>query len=167
MPRKAEWTHRIGGAIARLETLGHDRIDRAALEQLLGLSPRQALRILSGFGAQQAGKSLSIDRLELIARFQAIASGETVKREAARLGRVHGELRLARQRDASRRIVLPAAKEPVNPGFASLPTGIRLAPGRLEITFQSGEELLARLLELLQAVNNDVDLFLAVTGPRE
>ena len=45
MPRKTEWTHRIEGAIARLETLSGDgRVDRAALEQLLSLSPRRALR---------------------------------------------------------------------------------------------------------------------------
>jgi hypothetical protein len=165
LPRKTEWTLRLDNALTQLRQLRHPRIDRAALEQLLGLSPRQALRILTSLGAQQAGKSLSMDRLELIAKFEAIRQGETVQTEVVRLERVHEELRRARQRQASGRLALPTATQPSRADFASLAPGIRLAPGRLEITFNSGEELLGRLFELLQAVNDDVDRFLAVSQP--
>ncbi len=160
MPRKTEWTLRLDNALAQLRQLRHPRIDRAALEQLLGVSPRQALRILNDLGAEQAGKSLSIDRLELIAKFETMRQGEKVQTEVVRLERVHEELRRAR----SGRLTLPSAA-PARTDFANLTPGIRLAPGRLEITFTSGEELLGRLFELLQAVNEDVDQFLAISQP--
>jgi hypothetical protein len=162
MPRKAEWTHRLDDAIAQLRTLGHARIDRAALEELLGLSPRQALRILNRLGAQQAGKSLSMDRLELVGCLEAIRGGEAVRREAARRDRVHEQLQAARRRHTAGRMSVPAPTGPSD--FTNLAPGIRLTPGRLEITFQSGEELLGRLYELVQAATDDIDRFLATAA---
>jgi len=40
-----------------------------------------------------------------------------------------------------------------------LPSTIRLAPGRLEITCSDAQDLLRHLMELAQAITNDFDKF--------
>lgn len=161
MPRKAEWIHRIGQAVTELESIQAPLIDRAAVERLLGVSPRQALRILNGLSAQPAGRNLLIGRRELIDKLNAVATSGQVQWEHRRRERVETELHRLRKAMAARGKTLPVDREP--PRLPGLPQGVRLEPGRLEIRFQTGDELLGRLFELAQAVaDNPADFHSAV-----
>jgi hypothetical protein len=58
------------------------------VEQLLEVSPRQALRILNALGAAMAGKTLFIGREELILRLRRVWAGEDARYERRRLERL-------------------------------------------------------------------------------
>ena len=159
MPRKTEWTHRLPRALAELRALPAPAIDRAALQRLLGVSARQALRIMHQLRPCLAGKSLVILRDDLIRQLEAAEANSGVRIERQRLERVTVELERTRLQLAARQIQVPVAAHA--PAWPMLPDGIRLEPGRLEIRFASGEQLLGMLLELAHAVADDPDQFQA------
>ena len=148
-------------AIEELRQLAAPTVDRASLERLLRVSPRQALRILHRLSPHRAGKSLLIARTDLIAKLESLARGAPVQAERRRLSRVTAELEALRRHGVARRLTLPVANAA---GWEHLPEGIALAPGRLEIEFRSGDELLGKLLELARAVAADPEQFRAVIG---
>jgi hypothetical protein len=112
-----------------------------------------------------AGHCLVIGREELIGRLEAIAAEPSMLSERARQERVTATLRQVSAAGAARRVELPAAAtEPHELG--SLPGSIRINPGRLEISFDGGEDLLAKLFQLAQAVASDVDRFYETVGAR-
>lgn len=162
MPRKTEWIHRIGPALELLRALPSPTIDRAALQKLLQVSPRQALRILARLPSYRAGKSLLIGRLELIACLETLRQDETAAFELRRRERLDAQLRSLRRELAARRVRIAAPPEARNRLLADLPPTIQLAPGRLEIRFLHVEDLLRQLFELSQAMANDLDRFRAV-----
>ena len=157
VPRKTEWIHRIPRALELLRQSPAPLIDRRDLEQLLQVSGRHALRLFHRLGAAEAGRNLFLAREELIRRLESIRDGEDARWERRRLERLGSELsETARSLRARRVPVETAAGQPL---FASLPLSVRLAPGRLEIDFQTPEELLTRLYELSQALANDYEGF--------
>ncbi len=164
MPRKAEWPNRLDEALRQLRALTAPTIDRAGVEQLLGVSPRQALRILRRFSSRLVGKNLAIGRTELIAHLESFRAGEPVQQERRRLSRVAEEIERLRHRVQAKNIAVPIEQ---GGEFGLLPEGLRLAPGRLEITFSTGEDLLGKLLALAQAVAADPEQFLSSTSAPE
>ena len=164
LPRKTEWTSRLGPALEALRASESVWVDRTALEQLLGVSPRQAVRILRSLSPHLAGKSLVIGRQTLIGRLEAIRQGEAVQSEHLRLSRVAAELDTVRRSLAARMVTVPVAV-PSASGLAGLSEGICLEPGRLQITFSDSQELLGKLLELARAVADDPEQFRAATAP--
>ena len=165
MPRKSEWVHRIPAALQALEQSPAPLLDRGDLEQLLNVSPRQALRLLHRLGAAAIGKNLVIDRQELCERLGAVAAGEDLQYERRRLQRLDRTLaRLARDSRA-RSIPVRADPEACRADFPALPTSVRLRPGRLEIDFETPEELLTRLYELSQAIANNYAQFERLAAP--
>ena len=159
MPRKTEWIHRIPQALEVLRQSPAPLIGRRDLEQLLSVSARNALRILNRLGAAEAGRNLFIAREELIGRLEAVHDGGEARYERRRLTRLDATL-ASLQRDLRARLV-PVAADPAarNLLFPSLPSSVRLLPGRLEIDFRTPEELLTRLFELSQAMANDYESF--------
>ena len=158
MPRHAEWTRRLDGILADLESWPSATIDRAAMETLLGVSPRQALRILHQLAGHRAGQALLIGRGELREKLTQLAAGDDVRLEQARHRKVTAEImRLATRRRAAQMAIAaaPPGSSSNRDTVGSLPPEIRLTRGKLEITFSSGEELLTRLMELAQAIAAD------------
>jgi hypothetical protein len=162
LPRKAEWTHRLPEVLAELRTLSAPAVDRAAVERLWGVSARQALRIMHRFGPQAAGSSMMIQREELIRQLEQMAEGGPVRFEHERRERLTSELERQRRQAAAQLVAVPVP--PPEAGWQTLSDGIRLEPGRLEIRFQSGEQLLGLLLELAHAVAGDLEQFQATIG---
>jgi len=152
----------LDGALAQLRALASPSVDRAAVEQLLGLSPRQALRIMHRLSPHAAGKSLVIPRQDLIRQLEELRQGGGAQSEHKRVERMTAELDRLRRVSAAHRVAVPAARRAVE--WRNLPEGICLEPGRLEIRFGSGEELLGMLFELAQAVAGDLEQFQAAIG---
>lgn len=156
MPRRPEWIHRLPEALERLAELDAPTLDRQAIEILFDVSPRQALRILHQLAGHQAGQALVIGSAELRGKLEALATRDEVRFEQRRHGRVGEELTRLRAAHQARHIPIAASATARPAALDELPaSGIRLSPGRLEITFRNGEELLGRLLELAQAVADD------------
>lgn len=159
MPRKTEWIHRLDQALEELRLLPCPSIDRATVEKLFDVSPRQALRILDRLGAYRAGKSLLVDRVELIDKIEALRQDAAVQFERRRRERVDAQLNELRRQLAARRITIAARGDVRDMTMTQLPERVRLEPGELRIEFDGTEDLLARLLELSKAILNDYDSF--------
>ena len=162
MPRKTEWIHRLGPALDLLRALPSPTIDRASLQKILDVSPRQALRILARLPSYRAGKSLLIGRLELISCLETLRQDATAAFELRRRERLDAQLQSLRRELAARRVRIAAPPEVRSRLLGDLPATIQLAPGRLEIRFQHVEDLLRQLFELSQAMANDLDRFRTV-----
>jgi hypothetical protein len=130
-------------------------LDRNDIERLFQGSPRQALRILVQLGASDLGKNLLIARDELIVRLRSVAAGEPAQYERQRLRRLAQTLAELDSQTPARRVAIAANPQARQMKVASLPAGVHLSPGRLEILFDTPEGLLTRLFELSQAIAND------------
>ena len=164
MPRRSEWIQRLDPAIGALRALPSPTIDRRTIESLFEVSPRQALRILSMLGCYAAGKSLLIERGELIRKLESLRGSDGVQMEQRRHERVADHLERYRRELAARRKTITVAPEAAATRIASLPQGVELFPGRLEIGFSTAEDLLGKLFALAQAISNDYASFEEAIG---
>ena len=134
-------------------------LDRAALEKLLRVERRTAIRLMHRFGGFQAGKTFLIDRPQLIAELERVDSGDEATEERLRRGRLAEDLDRARRLAPGRKVRIEAAPDIRHRVLGDLPAGIHLAPGRLSIDFFGAEDLLRHLFELSQAMANDFASF--------
>ncbi len=167
MPRKSEWTHRLSAALEELRDSSSPTVDRAGLEQLLQVSPRQALRIMHRLSPHVAGHCLVIRREELIERLESIGAAAATQAEHRRQAHLADTLRYTRTAQTALQVEIPVAARQQAHLWDALPEGIRLSPGRLEIAFESGEDLLGKLFTLAQTVAGDLDRFYAAVGQPE
>ena len=159
MPRKTGWIHQIPDALAELEQLPSPVVDRATVERLLGVSPRQALRILGKLGSFRAGRNLLANRRELAEALRQYAERPEVASETRRRERVESQLIRLRGELRARRVPVPVRADVWERRFGDLPVGIELQAGELRIRFGTAEDLLRKLLELSQAIANDYSRF--------
>ena len=162
MPRKAEWLHEVSGALKRLEGYGAPVVDRAGLEVLLRVKRRDAIRLMHKFGGYQSGKAFLISKADLAAKLKAIAGGESFGWETVRRKRLEDHLNGAREELRTRGVKLEVSEGAWFRDLSELPDGIRLGKGRLEVRFQTAEEMLGLLFELAQAVAGDLERFRGV-----
>jgi len=161
MPRQAEWLQQVPAALEALEHITTPVIDRAMLEKLLCIHRRGAIRLMHQFGGYQAGRTFLILRTSLMRELTKITGSDTYLYEAARRERLGSQLEQTGRELAQRRIPIPAAPHVVYRALDGLPSTIRLAPGKLEITCNDAEDLLRQLMELAQAITNDFEKFQA------
>jgi hypothetical protein len=151
MPRKPEWYQQLPTALAMIRTFPAPVVDRAGLEILLQVSRRAAIRLMHRFGGYQAGRTFLIAREDLLRQLEAIRDGDNYQWESRRRER----LDLALQK----RIVIQVTPGAKNRKLLNLPSGVELERRRLEIRFESTEELLRQLFEFSQVISNDYDSF--------
>ena len=157
MPDKPFWYHRLDDAIAQLEQLDHPFVDRATLEFALGVGRRRAQQILQPLVSRRIGKNGLALREDVIAHLRHLAASDTAYFEKQRRSRLHSILdELHRQAKEQPRVLVEAPTAVVNQEFESLPPGVQLSPGRIEIEgFQTPEEAKQKLLALILAIGND------------
>ena len=161
MPRQPQWFQHVPQALEQLRELPAPALDRAALEKLLHVSRRAAIRLLHRFGGYQAGRTFLIGRDELIQALESVLADPAYQFESRRRHRLSDDLENTRRDLRSRQVKLPVAPDP-KPG-ASLPSDMRLVrPGVLEVQFASAEDLLGRLYELVRIAGEDLEAFDAV-----
>lgn len=142
-----------------LESIDAPLLDRAGIERLLEVSPRQALRILHRLGAVEAGKNLFLARTEAVERLRAIGGGQGVRYERKRLERLNRIIDELRRDWKAHNVPIRVGPGAADAMIPSLPAKIQLHRGRLEIQFETPQELLSSLFELAQAIANDFDQF--------
>jgi len=153
VPRSPAWLTSLPDAIEQLEALERETLTRWDIQQLLGVSKRQAVVLAHRFGARRVGNALLLERRALVRQFQAIRRGAVFSREVDRKEKLVETLRRAR----IHRIRVPA--DSYNMRLATLPEGVVLSPGRIEVRFTGAQEAVKRLFDLAQALVNDFDAF--------
>ena len=155
MPRCAAWLTALPDAIDQLEALQRDTITRRDLEALLGLSKRFAVVLMHRLGARRLGNALVLDRHALVRQFTALRDGTAFEQALDRQVRLADTLRQAR----IHRVRVPVAAATQHIRLASLPAGVSVAPGRIEVTFTGPREAVQQLYALAQALLNDFGAF--------
>jgi hypothetical protein len=165
MPRRAEWLQHVPAALEQLRDFPAPVLDRAAIEKLLHLRRREAIRLLHKFGGYQAGRTFLVDKVDLQYHLESLAATDHFQREQRRRIKLGEELDRVRTELSARKVEIAAPQSAWSQRLASLPSNVRLLPGRLEVDFQSAEQLLASLFELAQAISNDFEEFQRVVEP--
>lgn len=159
MPDAPNWFIRLPEIIATVTDSPAPVLDRASIEALFGVSRRQAIRIMHLFGGYQAGRTFLIGRDELLVGLTRLTSGDRGQQVARRKRRIWEEVTEHRSRVKSAAVEIPGVARFPALTLASLPDGVRLGRGQLQIQFQSPEDLLQKLYLLSQALAEDFDQF--------
>jgi hypothetical protein len=134
-----------------LERLPCPVVDRAALEILFGVSRRTAIRLMSQFGGYRSGKTYLVGREELLRQLRGWTGSHEFERGKARRRRVGAMAEDLARSWTARQTVISPPREPVK-GLENLPEGVRLGEQKLEIDFDGQEDLLTKLLALVQGL---------------
>jgi hypothetical protein len=153
MPAKPRWYPDIAKIRRDLLALDPPFVDRAAVEKLFRVRPRQANNLMRVLGGVRTGTAMWVARSELIARLDELAqprgvAGAATQRKASVLEHLNALHANARPR----RIPPP----PPRAANASLPAGASIAsPGEMTVRFSSAEDLLGIVLGLSQSAVKD------------
>lgn len=161
MPDKPFWFDRLEEVIAQLEQLPRPFVDRALIESLLGVGRRRAQQILQPLVCQTIGKSGLAAKEDVIAHLRHLAAGDAAYFEKQRRQRLHAILdQLHARAKQQPRVLVEAPAVVVNQELDSLPPGVLLFPGRIQIDgFHTSDEAKQKLLALIFAIGNDPDGF--------
>jgi hypothetical protein len=158
MPDKPTWCGQLDGITRHLRELSDPWVDRATLQELLGVGPRRAQQILAPCVSRQIGANGMANRETLIPHLERLAAGETSCYEQQRRRRLAAYLDgLYQERRTSVFVAAPAGI--VNQQLEGLPQGVSISPGHIRISFASSTEALEKLLALAMAIRNDELLF--------
>jgi hypothetical protein len=126
--------------------------DRRDIESLFELQPRAAQKLLELLPTVRIGNSCLVDR-EVLAGFL-----DRV-RNADNTGKLFDEIR-AEKAQVSRRKPRSLVRRDLDPiGIGSLPTSITLEPGRMEVRFETVEQLAEAMYALARVLENEGDQF--------
>ena len=174
MARHPEWFDHIEVIIQVVgEPSAPEWFGRKEMKAIFGCSERDSIRLLHKFGAEERDNALSLPRAALLAQLEGIRTGSTYAAFLRRREGVAKHLIAARAEAEARRFrVLPAAvMEQRRPRFEDLPTTITwrrsetAAPGRFEILYGDGADLMRQLAEFLGAAGVNREEFFAGTEP--
>lgn len=163
MPHVPYWIHQLPAALAELEQLSVELIDRAALQRLLGIRKTEAWSLLKRWGGQPLGGALVLPRDQLREALLRAQENPWYSTEPSRHARVQQLINQARRERDRARALVPIAVDEIpellGQTFAGLPKTIRVGAGRIEIACTSAEDALRQLLELAQAIGNEYGEF--------
>ena len=163
MPATPRWLLAIPDAIRQLDALDRDLLTRRDLEQLFGVSRARAATLMQTFGAEMTGYQRTLPRTKLLRQLRTHRARGAFRGEAARRERLLTELRTARLTGI--RVAVPV--EALEGRLASLPEGVSVEPGRIEVRFSGAQEAVGRLFALAQALTHDYEQFEALVGRGE
>ncbi|MGH9640151.1 MAG: hypothetical protein ACRD3Y_08825 [Bryobacteraceae bacterium] len=173
MARHPEWFARleaIAEVVRQSETL--EWLGRKEMRAIFNCSERDSIRLLHKFGAEERGDALSLARASLLAQIEAIQTGGTYAAFLRQRQDVAKQLAAARAEASARRFrVRAAAPEEPKPHFADLPPtigwrrGAAGEPGRFEIRYDDGEDLMWQLAEFFRTAGANREEFYAGTEP--
>jgi hypothetical protein len=150
MPRPVSWLPRLHEIRRSVINSVRSHYDRRDLEQLFQLQPRAAQKLLEMFPTVQVGTSRLVDR-EMLAGFL-----DRV-RDSDRTPELFEQMRSEKSTASRRKVrsLVRRDKEPIS--LTSLPSSIRLSPGRLEVSFRTVEEMAQIMYALARVIESDGD----------
>ena len=150
MPQVPCWYDRIPDILSLLRApSAPPLLDRAAVERLFGVSRRQAIRILNAGSGYQVGKTFIVERQTLIKFLNAIERSGAGREFRARKQRVAAALNEVANVAEAQRVEIRPRPEALTETRCDLPVAVELiGPGKLQISYDNAEDLLARIVEL-------------------
>jgi hypothetical protein len=161
MPKLPMWYLRVPAILAQLRTPGAPPfLDRPAVETLFGVSRRQAIRLLAQANGYQVGKTFLVERQSLIGFLESLEDSGAASEARVRKQRVATALNEVANHAVAQRVQVRAHPDALRREPAGLPAAIQLvAPGKLQISYERAEDLLAQIVELAAAAANDFPAF--------
>jgi hypothetical protein len=160
MAAPIQWLPKLPRIIEELSALPAPVVDRATMETLFGVGRRRAHELMARFSSGRgytAGKTVLLDRQDLLAQLRALEETPDVQWEHQRRAKVSAAVGDIRRHAAASRISVVVPAKVVETTLDDLPEGVQLRPGILTVEFSTGEELVARLFALSQALVNDYE----------
>jgi hypothetical protein len=158
MPDRPTWSGHLEEIVARLRELPDPWVDRAQIQDLLGVGPRRAQQILAPCVVRQVGANGMAERETVIAHLRRLATGEAAEYEQRRRHRLAERLDVLHE-ERQKTVLVAAPTALINQEFRNLPEGVSVTPGRIAVTFGSVPDALQKLLALAMAIRNDELLF--------
>jgi hypothetical protein len=175
MARHPDWFERLDAILAVVRQSGGIAwLGRQEMKAVFGCSERDSIRLLHKFGAEAQNNSLSLPRSSLLAQLEAIRAGSAYAAFLRQRQEVARHLGAARAETAARQFrIRPAVPEEPRRRLEDLPptitwrraSGVR--PGRFEIVYHDGGDLMGQLAAFLRAAGLHREEFLAGTEPSD
>jgi hypothetical protein len=162
MPKLPQWYLRVPEILCQLRAAeAPPFLDRPAIEKLFRVSRRQAIRLLGSAQGYQVGRTFLVERQTLIQSLEELEKSGAAPQARARKRSVVNALNEVANYSVAQSVTIPASADPLRRGRpAGIPDAIELiAPGKLQISYQGAEDLLARIVELVTAAANDFPCF--------
>ncbi len=161
MPAQASWYLRVPEIVTQLHApAAPPFLDRQAIENLFRLRRRQAIRLMGLCGGYLVGKTFLVDRSSLLGYLDRLTRAGLVEEALTRKRRVSDALNESVNFIAAQQTRIAIDSGPRDRPQVALPPGIELvAPGKLQISYESAADLLARVAELASAAADDFPHF--------
>jgi len=152
MPRPISWLPRLHEIARSVANSVRSHYDRRDLEQLFELQPRAAQKLLEMLPTVQVGTSGLVERETLGAFLERVRDSENTTE-------LFEQIRKEKAGNSRRKIRALVRRDLDPVGLGSLPDSMTLSPGRLEVRFQSVEELCEAMLILARVLNDEPEEF--------
>ena len=175
MARHPDWFERLE-AITQVvrQAVELAWLGRNEMKAIFNCSERDSIRLLHKFGAQERNNALTLARPALLAQLEAIRGGSSYAAFLRQRQDVARQLAEARAEAAARQFrVRPPIPEDELARLQDLPKTITwrrdstAGPGRFEIRYQNGADLMWQLAEFLSAAGVNREEFVAATEPHD
>lgn len=159
------WYKNLAQIRELLTELPQPILDRPSIEMIFGVSTRQAQNLMSSiFSGFAIGRSVVVDRQEVISKLNQIEASGAVKRarvaETRRQASKESTEQTMREREARQTVLPPPPPPPQEQAEAFLPPTARLsAPHTIEIHFSQAEDLLSTMHSMIKKFIEDSEAF--------
>ena len=143
---------------------------RKEIQGAFGCSERDSIRLLHKLGAEVQDDALRLSRGSLLAQLEAIRNGNRYAAFLRQRNQVARQLSLARQETAARQFrIRPVEPEEPPKRLDQLPPSVtwrrtnHQEPGRFEILYDDGADLMRQIALFLEAASADREAFFAAT----
>jgi hypothetical protein len=174
MARHPEWFERLDPIIEVVrQSHGLEWLGRQEVKAVFCCSERDSIRLLHKFGAEEKNNSLSLPRSSLLAQLEAIRVGSTYAAFLRQRQDVAKHLSAARAETAARQFRVRPAVQERRARLEDLPPTITwrrasmVGPGRFEVVYDDGADLMWQLAEFLGAAGVNREEFFAGTEPSD
>ena len=127
MPAEPSWLLHIPEIRSMLTEVSLPVVDRAVVERVFGLRRRQAIELMNRLGGYQAGKTLLIERMRLIAELEKIEAGGECQWELARREKLTAAIAKLQSTRRAREVRIEITSEVFGTRVRTLPEAVRFS----------------------------------------
>ena len=150
MPRPISWLPRLHVIRRSVQNSVRSHYDRHELERLFEIQARSAQLLLDMLPTLQLGRSLLVERDALLAFLEKVSKADDASAELA-------ILRTEKQKTPKKVLRYVVTRDVAETTIASLPLNLHVEPGRMEIRFETLEQLAQTLYAIGMALDHDLE----------
>jgi hypothetical protein len=158
MGRRLSWLDRLYPISRTVAGSARSHYDRKDLQQLFEIQPRSAQNLMAALPTVAVGRARLVERETLSNFLQQLQQADDP-------AQAYGDIREGKGKTTVRRKLRSLVLQDVDSGVDSLPGSIHLSPGRLNITFQTVDELAEALMHLAVVLDKQLDEFITRYEP--